>query len=401
MKRLGAIVGLLLAIEATALAAPCDTAPLWGSKLSTTGGKVLYDVAKKDNHFILTIIVDNGKGSSADWKTDNTAFTCFDGGDQAAGKGLFDHVWGCQLPDSVVASKTSLPIAFHATFGGAACDFNQTIDLVKITALPITNAKDTNPYTGKPWTIGDVLLAVYIYDAAFDVDGDGVRGFKDNCPFTANADQKKSHDGMYGDACDPDNDGVIKEWGDSCPFNKDTDWQNTDHDDLADSCDPDDDNDGALDAKDNCPLIANMDQADLDKDGKGDACDDDVDGNGIADILEIEADTADAASTDDDGICKADELFDATEKKCYPDIDSDGDGLIDALDHCNGVVDPTNGCNGAELSTAGDLVDTEGTAKDGGCSLITHARSRDGTATLLGAVVLLWTLAMTRLFRSK
>lgn len=72
-----------------------------------------------------------------------------------------------------------------------------------------------------------------------DGDGDGVPDSSDNCPTTANADQR-----------DLDADGA------------------------GDACDEDDDGDNVADSSDNCPGVSNQDQTDEDGDGRGDECDD-------------------------------------------------------------------------------------------------------------------------------
>ena len=54
-----------------------------------------------------------------------------------------------------------------------------------------------------------------------DGDGDGVFDGEDNCPLTANADQKNSDGDEAGDACDPDddNDGLIELWNATMLYN--------------------------------------------------------------------------------------------------------------------------------------------------------------------------------------
>lgn len=75
-----------------------------------------------------------------------------------------------------------------------------------------------------------------------DTDGDGVPNGMDNCPTTANADQRDSNGNMIGDACE--NTGA-----------------------------PDADGDGRPDASDNCPRVWNVSQGDDDHDGIGNVCD--------------------------------------------------------------------------------------------------------------------------------
>jgi len=72
----------------------------------------------------------------------------------------------------------------------------------------------------------------------------------------------------------------------------------------------DHDSDGVPDVDDNCPFTSNADQADIDVDGIGDVCDD-SDGDGVF---------------DSDDICQG---FDDT-------LDADGDGVPDDCDLCEG-----------------------------------------------------------------
>lgn len=376
-------------------AGACTTAQLWAKALADN--LVLADLAKRqDGTHAVTFIVNKGKGTVAAVHVGGTAVTCYDGGDQTTTKGYPDHVWGCPLAAGSVGGQPTLDVTAQITLtpGGTTCDFARTFDTAKITLLPISN-KEPNPHTGKLWGIGEVLLATFIYDAAWDVDGDGKRGFGDNCTSVKNPDQANKNGDLYGDACDGDEDGVIKELGDSCPATKNTDWTNTDGEGENDACDPDDDNDGIPDTTDNCPTAKNTDQSDLDKDGTGDACD-----------KSMPVDTSPPTPKQDnlsdvpDGECAANEIYDAEDQQCYPDRDSDGDGLIDAKDKCNGVVDPSNACGGVILDKSTNV--EESAADDGGgCSLLARARTRNGTGTMLCALVTLLAFALARQFRSK
>lgn len=139
---------------------------------------------------------------------------------------------------------------------------------------------------------------------------------------------------------------------------------------------------------DNCPLVANPDQADTNGNGEGDACED---------RLEKEKEDPGATQKADSYGCIAGELFDDEDQQCYPDIDSDGDGLIDAKDRCNGVVDPTNTCGVLLNKSTG----TDGASTDdgSGCSLLARARTRHGTGTMLCGLVTLLAIALARQFR--
>ncbi len=102
-----------------------------------------------------------------------------------------------------------------------------------------------------------------------DKDGDGQPNSLDNCPRTANPDQKDQDGDGVGDACD------------NCPDQANVDQTDTNGDGSGDACasgpaydaSRDDDGDGVPTIQDNCPNTANPDQTDSDQDHLGDACD--------------------------------------------------------------------------------------------------------------------------------
>jgi len=97
--------------------------------------------------------------------------------------------------------------------------------------------------------------------ATFDIDFDGADGSTDNCPTTANADQRDTDLDEIGDACDRDLDGDASDNAfDNCPGVRNDSQLDSDRDGRGDACD-------------NCPFVANPQQRDRDADTIGDACD--------------------------------------------------------------------------------------------------------------------------------
>jgi hypothetical protein len=119
----------------------------------------------------------------------------------------------------------------------------------------------------------------------------------------------------------------------------------------------DNDHDGILDDVDNCFAVGNHDQADADHDGIGDACDTctDTDGDGYGDPgFPLNTCPLDGCPSDPakiaPGICGCG----------IPDVDTDGDGVLDCNDGC--PADPTKtapglcGCGTPDTDTDGDGV---------------------------------------------
>jgi hypothetical protein len=188
-----------------------------------------------------------------------------------------------------------------------------------------------------------------------DDDQDGIIDGLDNCPLTANTDQKNTDSDLLGDACDvdDDNDGdpdltdcrpldlkihhgqveTCNGQDDDCDEAVDEGFPDSDGDGAADCIDSDDDNDGELDSTDCRPLDPAINHA------AAEACD------GIDNNCEGQVDEG-FPDFDLDGI-----------KDCV-DSDDDNDGSPDtadcqpknaavspmALEVCNGVDD---NCNGA------------------------------------------------------
>ena len=191
-----------------------------------------------------------------------------------------------------------------------------------------------------------------------DLDGDGVVVRCDNCVGTANPLQEDCDGDKEGDACEPNPDDVDKDGDGSC--------------NGVDPCplDPDDDKDGDGDCADVdiCP-----NDPDNDKDGDGqcgdvDPCpndaDDDKDGDGDCANVDICPNDPDN-DKDGDGWCcfsgpgLEDECCNDPDKrlpgKCgcnVPDVDTDGDTVMDCNDICEGY---------------NDLLDTDGDGVPDGC----------------------------------
>lgn len=186
-------------------------------------------------------------------------------------------------------------------------------------------------------------IAVYLsqYNSASmivsnDIDNDGVININDNCPCTANPNQKDTDGDGLGDVCD------------NCPIIANHSQTDIDQDGIGDVCDncpkdfnplqSDIDNDHIGDSCDNCPTAFNPNQSDIDGDYIGDACDQDLDNDGLPNNLDDDI--------DGDGI-----LNTADNCPYYPNpnqLDSDNDGVGDACDNCSLTSNPN------QIDTDGD-----------------------------------------------
>lgn len=178
-----------------------------------------------------------------------------------------------------------------------------------------------------------------------DSDGDGRVDGEDNCPMTANEDQRDTDENMVGDACDDaDADGVA--------------------DYLYDPDAPE-----PYRPLDNCLGLANPDQADLDWDGEGDPCDLDADGDGLdapaeealgTDVLKSDSDYDGILDGVDDCPLHPSRVNRDGDEDGYGDdcdADDDGDGVYDWLDNCPYIENPTqlpDEPRGADCATDAD-----------------------------------------------
>ena len=101
-----------------------------------------------------------------------------------------------------------------------------------------------------------------------DKDNDTIPDSLDNCPDTANKDQKNADTDSFGDVCD------------NCPNISNNAQADSDSDAVGDDCD-------------NCPVESNPAQEDMDNDGIGDLCDPDRDGDTVPNAIDPNPDLAD------------------------------------------------------------------------------------------------------------
>lgn len=140
-----------------------------------------------------------------------------------------------------------------------------------------------------------------------------------------------------------------------CPV----DDPDTDGDGLCESVDPcpnifdpnpsDSDGDMIGDACDNCPQISNADQVDVDGDGIGDVCDSciDTDRDGVCDPFDKCQGSNDRRDADRDGIPDG----------CDDCVDRDQDDICDDVDDCVAELSAGNACNDGNKCTINDTLD--------------------------------------------
>lgn len=217
-------------------------------------------------------------------------------------------------------------------------------------------------------------------DFISDADGDGIDNLLDNCPFTANQDQKDTDLDRMGDACDnspntpskyladEDKDG-IGDAEDNCVELYNPLQFDSDVDGIGDECD-DDDRDGVLNIYDNCRTFSNPGQQDINNNNIGDACEYDKDEDGIIDGIdncptEVNPEQYDV---DKDGIgdqcdncvtVKNQDQIDLNQDgrgdACdYLYLDIDGDGFMDYQDNCKNL---SNDQTDSDADKVGDACD--------------------------------------------
>jgi len=223
---------------------------------------------------------------------------------------------------AVTSSNNILPIGIDST-----------IDSSPVASFVFTGTVEMNGNLNS--SVGGTDFVIWQYGS--DFDGDGVIDGEDNCYKEVNPEQEDYDGDGEGDFCDldDDNDGVLDGDDDCDPdssVDSDIGWisnENTDHD--GDGCrdagmeDSDDDNDGIDDVDDNCPEGSVDWVSTIEEDQDEDGCSDqDSDDDGIVDQMDICPYVADPSQDDLDN--------DGNGDAC--DDDLDGDGISNSVDKC-------------------------------------------------------------------
>ena len=107
----------------------------------------------------------------------------------------------------------------------------------------------------------------------------------------------------------------------------------------------DSDNDGVYNHEDNCPYVANSKQTDIDGDGIGNRCDIDKDGDNYSDALELEHGTNRFKASEYPQGVEPDlgqPTLDPEEPITLPPLeDADEDGVLNGVDNCPTIHNPT------------------------------------------------------------
>ena len=165
----------------------------------------------------------------------------------------------------------------------------------------------------------DEKFSIYHYKT-WDYDGDGVKDVYDNCPFSANRDQKDWNRNGIGDACeDYDEDGVFDS-DDNCVENSNSNQDDWDGNGVGDMCD-DYDGDKWVDYEDNCPGVWNPEQEDWNQDGIGDMCQD-FDKDGWMDNEDACPDVANCIKCNEN--CRFSTSECCSRERSHCDMDGDG-----------------------------------------------------------------------------